>query len=267
MAFVRLQVLPRWGGDGAGNVTPLFVEQAFGRVTLIEGRELFVSGRQVRFRVRHRVPRELVGLPNRDHAVAVRALHDRHGAGGQGVLSPADRAAVVGAQPQHRRHQRLELRRGAAADRREPDRRAAGVGALRLRAESAAACRSSWGRAACAGPRNDQFDRSALLEMFGFDARLYVAGLSLSGEYVHVDEEEGAGGKQTGAGGYLIASEFYAQGLLGPGRLRADAGRAARCARSPRTSATSGATPGSRASARSRSRASRRGCASSCGGR
>jgi hypothetical protein len=63
------------------------------------------------------------------------------------------------------------------------------------------------------GPRNDQFDRRALLEMFGFDARLYVAGLSLSGEYVHVDEEEGAGSKQTGAGGYPIASEFYAKGF------------------------------------------------------
>src|SRR6185503_3458647 len=59
------------------------------------------------------------------------------------------------------------------------------------------------------GPRNDQFDRRAMLTMFGFDARLYVAGLSLSGEYVYVDEEEGAGSKQTGAGGYPIASEFY----------------------------------------------------------
>ena len=49
--------------------------------------------------------------------------------------------------------------------------------------------------------------------MFGFDARLLVAGLSLSGEYVYVDEEEGAGGKQTGAGGYPIASEFYAKGF------------------------------------------------------
>ena len=44
MAFVRAQVLPRWGGDGAGNVTPLFVEQAFGRVTPIEGREFFIAG-------------------------------------------------------------------------------------------------------------------------------------------------------------------------------------------------------------------------------
>ena len=63
------------------------------------------------------------------------------------------------------------------------------------------------------GPRNDQFDREAMIEMFGFDARLTVAGLALSGEYVHVHEEEGAGGKQTGAGGYLIASEFYANGF------------------------------------------------------
>ena len=52
-----------------------------------------------------------------------------------------------------------------------------------------------------------------MIEMFGFDARLTVAGLALSGEYVHVYEEEGAGGKQTGAGGYLIASEFHANGF------------------------------------------------------
>ena len=44
MAFVRIQALPRWGGDGRGNVTELVVAQAFGRVTPFEGRELFVSG-------------------------------------------------------------------------------------------------------------------------------------------------------------------------------------------------------------------------------
>src|SRR5262245_5484222 len=44
MAFVRVQILPRWGGDGAGNVTTLYVEQAFGRVTPLEGRELFIAG-------------------------------------------------------------------------------------------------------------------------------------------------------------------------------------------------------------------------------
>ena len=84
--------------------------------------------------------------------------------------------------------------------------------------------------------------------MFGFDARLYVAGLSLRGEYVHVDEEEGAGGKQTGAGDYLIASDFYAQGFW------AQAAYALRCPRGPLraiapTAATSGARPRSRASA------------------
>ena len=63
------------------------------------------------------------------------------------------------------------------------------------------------------GPRNDQFDRAALLTMFGFDLRIIVAGLSLSGEYVDVDEDEGAGGKQTGTGEYPVASAFYARGF------------------------------------------------------
>jgi hypothetical protein len=44
MVFARLQVLPRWGGNGAGNETTLFVEQAFGRVTPFDGRELFLAG-------------------------------------------------------------------------------------------------------------------------------------------------------------------------------------------------------------------------------
>ena len=92
MAFVRLQLLPRWGGDGAGNVTPLFVEQAFGRVTLIEGRELFVAGGKFDSVFGIEYLENLVGLPYRHHAVAVRALHDGNRAGPEGVLPPADPA-------------------------------------------------------------------------------------------------------------------------------------------------------------------------------
>ena len=81
MAFVRLQLLPRWGGDGAGNVTPLFVEQAFGRVTPIEGRELFVAGGKFD---------SVFGIEYLENSsvfrtgitpVPVRALHDGHRAG------------------------------------------------------------------------------------------------------------------------------------------------------------------------------------------
>src|SRR5262249_53575625 len=44
MAFVRVQALPRWGGAGAGNVTTVLVEQAFGRVTPLPGHEAFITG-------------------------------------------------------------------------------------------------------------------------------------------------------------------------------------------------------------------------------
>ena len=135
MAFVRLQLLPRWGGDGAGNVTPLFVEQAFGRVTLIEGRELFVAGGKFD---------SVFGIEYLENSSVFRtgitpSLFARYttgtALGAQGVLSPADPGAVVGAQPQRRRHERNQLRRGVAADRREPHRRAGRVGAVRIRAE------------------------------------------------------------------------------------------------------------------------------------
>lgn len=63
------------------------------------------------------------------------------------------------------------------------------------------------------GPRNDQRDSNARQRMWGFDARLFVAGLALSGEYMHVDEEPGAAPKLTGAGTFPLASEFHARGF------------------------------------------------------
>ena len=63
------------------------------------------------------------------------------------------------------------------------------------------------------GPRNDQRDQNAEQRMWGFDARLYVAGLALNGEYIHVDEESGAVPKLTGDGLFPLTSEFHARGF------------------------------------------------------
>jgi hypothetical protein len=64
------------------------------------------------------------------------------------------------------------------------------------------------------GPRNDQGDRHARQRLAGADARVYVAGLSVAAEYVHVDEDPGtAADKRTGAGPQTIASEFHARGF------------------------------------------------------
>ena len=67
------------------------------------------------------------------------------------------------------------------------------------------------------GPRNDQQDKRAKQRMWGVDARLYAAGVSLLGEYVNVREDLGAGGKETGLHGYPIASNFQARGFWAEG--------------------------------------------------
>ena len=212
MAFVRLQVLPRWGGDGAGNVTPVYVDQAFGRVTLIEGRELFIAGGKFD---------SVFGIEYLDNSSVYRtgitpSLFARYTTGtalGTKAFYSQQIAPLWSA---------LSLNVAATngsnfVEALQPtDASLTGVPLVSARFGyelNLPSVQIKLGASGLRGPRNDQFDRRALLEMFGFDARLYVAGLSLSGEYVHVDEDEGAGGKQTGAGAYLIASEFYAKGF------------------------------------------------------
>jgi hypothetical protein len=212
MAFARLQVLPRWGGDGQGNITPVYVDQAFGRVTLIEGRELFISGGKFD---------SVFGIEYLDNSSVYRtgitpSLFARYTTG-----------TALGAKAFYRQQiaplwSALSLNVAATngsnfVEALQPtDASLTGVPLVSARFGyelNLPGVQVKLGASGLRGPRNDQFDRRALLTMFGFDARLYVAGVSLSGEYVHVDEEEGAGGKQTGAGSYLIASEFYARGF------------------------------------------------------
>jgi hypothetical protein len=66
------------------------------------------------------------------------------------------------------------------------------------------------------GPRNDQGDRDARQRGWGLDARLTAAFANLSGEYVHIDQDQGpAADKLTGAGAAFIASGFHVRGLWG----------------------------------------------------
>ena len=214
MAFVRLQIVPRWGGEGEGNVTPLYVDQAFGRVTLIEGRELFISGGKFD---------SVFGIEYLENSSVYRtgitpSLFARYTTG-----------TALGAKSFYRQQiaplwSALSLNVAATngsnfVEALQPtDASLTGVPLVSARFGyelNLPSVQIKLGASGLRGPRNDQLDRRAMLEMFGFDARLYVAGLSLSGEYIHVDEEEGAGNKQTGAGGYPIASAFYARGFWG----------------------------------------------------
>ncbi|HVZ72502.1 MAG TPA: hypothetical protein VHJ20_09015 [Polyangia bacterium] len=62
------------------------------------------------------------------------------------------------------------------------------------------------------GPRNDQSDRGAKLQLHGLDFRLAVAGVYLNAEAVQVDEDAGAA-KTTPSGPQLVASGFHARGF------------------------------------------------------
>jgi len=212
MAFVRVQVLPRWGGDGAGNQTTLFVEQAFGRVTPIEGRELFVAAGKFD---------SVFGIEYLDNPAIYRT----------GITPSLLARYTTGTALGLKAFYRLQLARlwsavslNVAATNganfvealQPPDASLTGLPILSGRFGyelNLPRVQVKLGASGQRGPRNDQFEREAMLTMFGFDARLYVAGVSLAGEYVHVDEDEGAGGKQTGAGGFPIASAFYARGF------------------------------------------------------
>ena len=44
---------------------------------------------------------------------------------------------------------------------------------------------------------------------------MFVAGVALSGEYIHVDEDEGVGPKTTALGTFALASEFHARVIWG----------------------------------------------------
>jgi len=70
------------------------------------------------------------------------------------------------------------------------------------------------GGSAMAGPRNDQGDPDAAQRALGADARASLLGLSLTGEWVKVDQDAGTGAdKQTGLGLQTLASAFHARGF------------------------------------------------------
>ena len=125
--------------DGDG--TRVVVEQAFGRLVPFDSQELALSVGKFD---------SVFGIEYLDNQANIRtgitpSLIARYTTG-QSIGAKLfyrlqHRAALVGAEPERRRHQQRQLRRGAAAARRQPDRRAGRVGAPRLRAERARACR------------------------------------------------------------------------------------------------------------------------------
>jgi hypothetical protein len=212
MAFTRLQVLPRFGGSGRGNQTELLLEQAFGRVTPIHGTEWFISAgkfdsvfgieyleNQANFRTG--ITPSLLARYTTGTSLGVKSFFRQQigplwSAVSLNVSATNSGSFVEALQP--------------------PDASLTGEPVVSARAGyelNLPFLQVKLGGSGMVGPRNDQRDPEARQTMYGFDGRIYIFGLSLSGEWVHVDEDAGAVDKQTGAGQAPIASGFHARGF------------------------------------------------------
>jgi hypothetical protein len=215
MVFSRVQFLPRFGqvggqGGGLGDASRLFVEQAFARIAPFDALELALSVGKFD---------SVFGIEYLDNQANIRtgitpSLAARYTTG-QSVgaklfyrlqIAPLWSALSINA---------AATNGGTMVESLQPaDVSVAGapVVSARLGYElNLARVQLKLGGSALVGPRNDQRDREAEQRIWGVDARLFWAGLALSGEYVHVDEDEGLGPKVTALGTFPLASGFHAR--------------------------------------------------------
>jgi hypothetical protein len=226
MIFTRLQLIPRlYSPDPIQNIpggeyTRLFMEQAFGRVSPIRSAEFSLSvGRfdsvfgieyldnQANFRIG--VTPSLIARYTTGESVGVKAFYRYQ-------IIPISSAVSVNASATNS-GTFVEALQG-------PSRSLTGVPILAVRVGyelNLSRISFKLGGSAEHGPRNDQsFGNQAQETLLGFDARLVLPTLVLSGEYVHVSEEDtGAKAvpavdqKLTGIGNFPEIVEFYAHGF------------------------------------------------------
>ena len=211
MVFTRMHLLPRLDGDG--ETTRLLLEQAFGRIAPVKSAELAISvgkfdsvfgieylENQANLRVG--ITPSLFARYTTGTSVGVKAFTRFQLIRLSSAISVNASATNSGSF--------IEALQGSS-------RSLTGVpvGAARLGYDlSLPRVSIRVGASVEYGPRNDQLDREATQRLWGIDVRVYVAGLSVWGEYVDVAEDEGSGdGKLSGTGAYPIASAFYARGF------------------------------------------------------
>jgi hypothetical protein len=219
LVFTRLQLMPRlYGpvvgpGQTAGDSTRLLLEQAFGRITPINSAELAISvgkfdsvfgieylENQANFRIG--ITPSLIARYTTGQAVGVKAFY-------RVQIIPASSAVSVNV---------AATNNGTFVDSLQGSSRslsgvpvASGRLGYELNLERISV---KVGASASHGPRNDQTEGSGQKQtLYGFDARLVVPTVTVSAEYVHVDEQEADGTKVTGLDVFPMVTEFYAHGF------------------------------------------------------
>jgi hypothetical protein len=219
MVFTRMQLVPRLYGpvimDGqtAGDSTRLVLEQAFGRITPLKTAELAISvgkfdsvfgieylENQANFRIG--VTPSLISRYTTGQSVGVKVFF-------RAQIIPAFSAVSLNVAATNN-GTFVESLQG-------PSRSLNGVpvGSARLGYElNLERVSVKLGASASYGPRNDQSEGSSQKQiLYGFDGRLVAPTLTVSGEYVHIEEQEADGMKVTGIGVFPMVTEFYAHGF------------------------------------------------------
>jgi hypothetical protein len=219
LVFTRLQLVPRlYGpvlapGQGPGDNTRLLLEQAFGRIAPLRNAELAISigkfdsvfgigylENQANFRVG--VTPSLVARYTTGQSVGAKVFY-------RVQIIPASSAVSLNVAATNS-GTFVEALQG-------PSRSLNGmpVVSARLGYElNLERISLKVGGSASYGPRNDQTEGNRPKQkLLGIDARLVVPTLTVSGEFVHVNEDEATGMKVTGLDSFPFVGEFYAHGF------------------------------------------------------
>jgi hypothetical protein len=211
--FTRVQLLPRF--TDSGSQTRLFLEQAFGKLAPFSSLELSLSvGRfdsvfgieylENQANLRTGVTPSLISRYTTGTAVGAKLFYRLQLAPLWSAISLNVAATNGGTFVESLQPQEISLTGRP-------------VGSGRLGYElDLPGFQLKLGGSGLYGPRNDQGDPEALQRAYGADARIYFLGLSLAGEWIHVDEDRGpANDKRTGAGPQTGASAFHVRGFYG----------------------------------------------------
>jgi hypothetical protein len=213
LLFTRVQALPRF--SRAGDATRVRVDQAFARVSPLATQELaFSVGKfdpvfgieylENPSNLRTGVTPSLIARYTTGQQLGVKGFYRLQLARVWSALS-LNLAATNGS-PQVESLQTNELSLTGTP-----------VGSGRLGYElDLPAVQLKLGASGMAGPRNDQRNPQVTQRMWGLDARLFVAGLSLAGEVIDLTQQTGTRNeKLTGTGEGTFATAFHVRGTYG----------------------------------------------------
>jgi hypothetical protein len=208
MVFSRVQFLPRF--TGSGDDTRVYVEQAFGRLVPFDSQEFALSAGKFdsvfgieyldnQANIRTGVTPSLVSRYTTGQSVGAKLFYRIQ-------IEPLQSAVSLNVAATNSGNFVEALQPPDASLTGEP------VGSGRLGYElNTRGFQAKLGASGMVGPRNDQPEQAAHQKVYGFDARVAVAGVYLNAEYVHVDEAQG-GPKTTSLGDFPISSTFNARG-------------------------------------------------------